>query len=287
VTLLREIDYTQDVDYQPLDAFPAETHEAALDKLTFLSQQLKEIIDRSVTLPLSAPEAASAVLPDPVADTLIGWNATGDALQNNPIPSAGIVTNGSITAAKLATSAVETVKINDDAVTTSKINDGAVTNPKLTRLSEVANHRRAGDMQVWDGSASPILFVPTTSIAVDTTESVGPTGSGADNIWTALDSLPSEARILMVDVLMHVVHDGVNDATGQFVVAAGDVTLSAGNNHIARTDLDINASGDMVTQLTRCFIPLGAANLDFQARWSEQNTTSVTITLFYRGFITD
>ncbi len=36
VGLVRLVDPTQEVDYQPFDAFPAETHERALDKLTML-----------------------------------------------------------------------------------------------------------------------------------------------------------------------------------------------------------------------------------------------------------
>ena len=46
VTLLREIAETQETDYQPFDAFPAESHEAALDKLTMITQQLTEQINR-------------------------------------------------------------------------------------------------------------------------------------------------------------------------------------------------------------------------------------------------
>lgn len=55
VTLLREVDETQLVDYLPFDAFPAETHEGALDKLTFLTQQLQEQVDRGVSLPIDTP----------------------------------------------------------------------------------------------------------------------------------------------------------------------------------------------------------------------------------------
>jgi microcystin-dependent protein len=39
VSLVREVPVTQLVDYQPFDAFPAETHEQALDKLTMIAQE--------------------------------------------------------------------------------------------------------------------------------------------------------------------------------------------------------------------------------------------------------
>ena len=50
VVLLRNTNLTQGVDYIANDAFPAETHEAALDKLTFQIQEAQEEIDRSIKL---------------------------------------------------------------------------------------------------------------------------------------------------------------------------------------------------------------------------------------------
>lgn len=65
IVLLREVALTQDVDYQPLDPFPAEVNEQALDKLTFLAQQLQEQINRSVVLPVSDESGTAFVLGDP------------------------------------------------------------------------------------------------------------------------------------------------------------------------------------------------------------------------------
>ena len=48
VVLLRNTNLTQEVDYIENDAFPAETHEAAIDKLTLQIQEAQEELDRSV-----------------------------------------------------------------------------------------------------------------------------------------------------------------------------------------------------------------------------------------------
>jgi len=48
IIILREVAIKQETDYVAGDAFPAETHEAALDKLTFITTQLSERIDRTV-----------------------------------------------------------------------------------------------------------------------------------------------------------------------------------------------------------------------------------------------
>lgn len=50
VVIARNTPYTQEVDYQPNDPFPAETHEQALDKLTMEVQQVKEAVDRAIKL---------------------------------------------------------------------------------------------------------------------------------------------------------------------------------------------------------------------------------------------
>jgi len=50
IILLRDTNLTQGVDYIANDAFAAETHEAALDKLTLQIQEAQEEIDRSIKL---------------------------------------------------------------------------------------------------------------------------------------------------------------------------------------------------------------------------------------------
>ena len=50
VVLLRNTNLTQEVDYIENDAFPAETHEAAIDKLTLQIQEAQEEIDRSIKI---------------------------------------------------------------------------------------------------------------------------------------------------------------------------------------------------------------------------------------------
>lgn len=52
ITLTRDVPFTQLTDYQPYDAFPAESHERALDLLTMMAQQLKDSADRSMQYPV-------------------------------------------------------------------------------------------------------------------------------------------------------------------------------------------------------------------------------------------
>lgn len=77
VSIKRDIPLTQSTDYVDNDAFPAESHEDALDKLTMIAQQLQEEIDRSVKQE-EAQAGSSVTLPSPLEDNILQWTADGN-----------------------------------------------------------------------------------------------------------------------------------------------------------------------------------------------------------------
>lgn len=81
LTIVRDVPFTQNADYVPGDAFPAESHEDALDLLTMQTQQLAEVADRTLTLPATV-SGVSAELPAPSGLKVFGWNAAGTAIEN-------------------------------------------------------------------------------------------------------------------------------------------------------------------------------------------------------------
>jgi len=60
LVIQRVMDLTQETDYVENDSFPAETHEKALDKLTMISQQLQEQVDRAIKADVS--QTSSSVI---------------------------------------------------------------------------------------------------------------------------------------------------------------------------------------------------------------------------------
>jgi len=90
ITVRRNTARTQLVDYTPNDPFPAETHERALDRLTVITQELAEILGRSLTLPVSSP-LSGITIPEPGASKFWRWNATGTAIEVADIGSLGAV----------------------------------------------------------------------------------------------------------------------------------------------------------------------------------------------------
>jgi hypothetical protein len=82
LTIIRNVPFTQDADYVQNDAFPAESHERALDKLTMQTQQLLEAVNRAAKLPVTSTEDAQALTDDItlLADNLTTINAVAGSL---------------------------------------------------------------------------------------------------------------------------------------------------------------------------------------------------------------
>jgi hypothetical protein len=79
VTILRDVDLTQETDFT--DGMPAlyETFETSLDKQIRIDQQLQEQLNRVVTLPAtSIAGIVDTELPPPGAGKLFGYNGNGD-----------------------------------------------------------------------------------------------------------------------------------------------------------------------------------------------------------------
>ena len=80
VVIERVLDLTQGVDYVENDAFPAETHEGALDRLTYIEQQQQEELGRALKVS-TTDETSSMELPVKAtrSNKLLGFDTNGDA----------------------------------------------------------------------------------------------------------------------------------------------------------------------------------------------------------------
>lgn len=143
LTIVRNVPLTQETDYVFDDSFPSESHEQALDKLTMITQQLAEEVDRAVKVLPSSTD-------DP--DALIASIKTSE--QN---------------AAASAASAAASYDEFDDRYLGSKTSDPTVDNDGnalqvgAEYWNSVSNERRT-----WTGSAwvSSVTVVPDNSVTI-------------------------------------------------------------------------------------------------------------------------
>lgn len=181
--------------------------------------------------------------------------------------------------------------VGGDGITLTENNDGANETLTITRdgyAAEVSEHIRAGNMQIYT-AATATTFLIDTSIVASTWESVGPTGSGADNIWTAMDVIPSTAVAIVAEITGTMTSNAAGNTTMVvYTVEGDDATPGTTNALIYNENIDADAGGE-TKQCTGypLIIPLGATNQDFKAFWATTNTSSDSIILKYRGFMTD
>ncbi len=119
ITLLRVLEMTQETDYVPYDAFPAESHEQALDKLTILVQQNKEEINRAVKAPVGGDEDVSYALPRYEAGKAIKWSPTEKKLENSDFPLQQYVDDAATSASNAATSESNAATSESNAATSA------------------------------------------------------------------------------------------------------------------------------------------------------------------------
>lgn len=82
LVVLRNVPITQDVDYQPNDPFPAQTHEQALDKLTMIAQQEQNSLNGVIRFPDTDSSSLTSTLPasSARANKAIVFDAQGNVI---------------------------------------------------------------------------------------------------------------------------------------------------------------------------------------------------------------
>lgn len=81
LVIIRELALKQETDYSEGGSFPAKSHENVADRLTMMTQQLKEQIDRALRV-ASSSAITGLELPDPEDGKALVGNAAGDGFIN-------------------------------------------------------------------------------------------------------------------------------------------------------------------------------------------------------------
>lgn len=83
-TVYRECEQVQESDYDDYNAFPANTLESNLDRLTFITQEIQEAVNRTVQVPVSST-ASGLVLPNPVDGKILAWSGSSGIIINTDL----------------------------------------------------------------------------------------------------------------------------------------------------------------------------------------------------------
>ena len=245
LTILGNVEYTQETDIQNQGGFYPEVIENALDKLTMQVQQVNEKVDRSAKLPVSSTADADALVADLVR---LADSAT------NIDTVAGSIANVNTVAGSIAN--VNTVAVNIADVTNfADVYQGPKTaNPTVRNDSsplqdgDIYFNTSSDQMRVYGGG----IWSPVTSQAITITQNAF-TGDGVSTDFVLSDSPVSENNVF-VEV------GGVIQSTDTYSVSGATLTISpapsngvaieariiATNNNLnsaAASDVTFNTSG--------------------------------------------
>ena len=196
LTVVRNVPFTQDADYVQNDAFPAESHERSLDKLTMQTQQLLEAVDRAAKLPVTSTADSEELVADItlLADNITQLTAVYGAIPaittvaddlNEPVSEintvAGSIANVDLVGTNIANvNTVAGISANVTSVAGNATNINAVAGNASNITAVAAN---ATNINAVAGNNTNVSTVATNIAAVNT---------AATNI-AAIVAAPSEA----------------------------------------------------------------------------------------------
>lgn len=138
----------------------------------------------------------------------------------------------------------------------------------------------SGVREYWR-TGSALTYNAVTNLTLGATETIGPTGSGADNIWSDMDAIPSDAKAVILDVQ--------HSVQGNSTVA--EVSGRTRANSVIMTLLQFYNYSSSVNPTHTQICKAAAVDLDASNRFSfsyESITGTVlahTVTITLRGFI--
>lgn len=91
--VMRNLSATQETAYDEGDAFPAATHEQALDKLTMLQQQANGDLNRALRVPKTDTDVAELPSEASRASKYLAFDANGDPIASTSLPTSTDITN--------------------------------------------------------------------------------------------------------------------------------------------------------------------------------------------------
>lgn len=314
VVIKRVLPLTQITDYTPNDPFPAEVHEAALDKLTNLHQQQQEQIDRSFKFAETDAGTASIPVASIRASKYLGFDTDGNVIAVEGTTSditvstygatlvddadasaarttlglGSVATLSSIATANITDANVTTAKIADSAVTTAKINNAAVTSAKLASGLAFT----AGMLMPYAGASAPTGWLLCYGQSLDRTTyadlftAIGTTYGSADGSSFNLPDLRGRVIAGQDDMggssanrLTDAVTGGLNGDTLGDTGGTESHTLTSAQSGLVGHTHGISASLEATTGSGSAETGVDPGDSAFQGNNAADNTSMINVSI--------
>lgn len=232
VVISRVVEQNQTDPYSTSKGFQGDVVEDSFDKITLISQDQQDALDRSITFQVGS--SSSTDMPEPFADALIGWNDSGTTLENK--------TNGASTAT------LPTISTPADANKLVKLNaTGDDYEYEKLDIDNIADGTD-GELITWDAAGVAATVAAGTSSQVLTSNGAGaaPTMQALPSASTTVEGIvelgtnaevvtgTDPARVAPISAMVH--HQGVIKAWARITVSGGVPSISDSYNLTSITD---------------------------------------------------
>ncbi len=149
--------------------------------------------------------------------------------------------------------------------------------------NDVNNFSRGGSTYFFDSGSFPVQFDVSSSIATSTSESIGATDSGADNIWTALDDIPSGTKAVIIKGTIAASDSVSGYVTSSLSLRSGDYPITSGTQLLTEARVSGYVSGSTVENwISDIIVPINQSKV-LSAYYSDNGKGSCI--LYLKGFI--
>ena len=193
LTIIGNVEYTQETDIQNQGGFYPEIIEDALDKLTMQIQQVKEIADRSVAVPVS-----SGITPENYLSTLDGLKTDATNAANSASYSASLA----VTSASNASTSESNALNSENAASASEVNASNSANSASASASTATAQ---------SGIATTQAGIATTQAGIATTQAGIATTKAGEALTSANNALNSENAAASSALSAAAIFDDFND----------------------------------------------------------------------------
>lgn len=251
VVVVRELELKQNfLDLINNGAFLPETHEKAMDAVVAMIQQLSERIDRAPLSQITEQITASYNYGEPIASTLIGWNALGTQVQLYSFDD--IYAD---VAADLAAHIADTTA----AHAASAISISAITNISATNVQAALAELQA-NIDLYFGTSAldnnKVLVTNGTGKIIASTitdTELGYLSGATSNLQTHIDNVENNLGLHVTDTT------DAHDASSISVVPSGNLSSTDVQAALLELQSDIDGFGSIISSTDD--VPEGATNL--------------------------
>lgn len=276
LSILRIMDMLQETDYRENERFPAESHERALDKLTFEAQQLQAQLDRAITV-----DVFSDIDPDVlrqhierVWESCDNIDTVADDITNVDTVSSNIsdVNTTATNIADINTNADNITDINTNAsnitditTTASHISAVETVSDNITDVSNVSNsignvNTVANDISNVNTVSSNIADVNTTATNIADVNTVAGISTQVVTVAGIAEDIDELEDIAQEISTVTGIADDVTTVAG----ISSDVTSVAGNATNINTVADISSKVSTVAAISSDVTEVADIRVDVQ-----------------------